>query len=164
MFSTIAHNLTIPAGTVLLVLGGGCHRQPAGTAPSPTASDSIDVGYGTQAKRNVTGAISQMDSGATRGKAVTMADLLSGRDPALEVTRLPNGGISLRIRGGRSMLASNEPLVVIDGIPQRMDNAVLQDIDPRDVATISVLKDAGSLAAYGSRGSNGVLLITTKKH
>jgi len=164
MSSSIARHLMIPAGAIVLALGYGCHRPPAGLAPTPTASDSIDVGYGTQAKRNVTGAISQMDSGASRGKALTMADLLSGRDPALEVTRLPNGGISLRIRGGRSMLASNEPLVVIDGIPQRADNAVLQDIDPRDVATISVLKDAGALAAYGSRGSNGVLLITTKKH
>ncbi len=164
MLSTTARNLTIAAGALLLAMGYGCRQQSAGAAPTPTASDSIDVGYGTQAKRNVTGSISQMDSGASRGKALTMADLLSGRDPALEVTRLPDGGLSLRIRGGRSINASNEPLVVIDGVPQRADNAVLQDIDPRDVATISVLKDAGSLAAYGSRGSNGVLLITMKKH
>jgi TonB-dependent SusC/RagA subfamily outer membrane receptor len=164
MSGTIARHLTISAGVVLLALSYGCRQHPAGAAPTPTTSDSVDVGYGTQAKRNVTGSISQMDSGASRGKALTMADLLSGRDPALEVTRLPDGGLSLRIRGGRSINASNEPLVVIDGIPQRADNAVLQDIDPRDVATISVLKDAGSLAAYGSRGSNGVLLITLKKH
>src|SRR5258708_32633845 len=123
MLSTTARNLTIAAGALLLAAVYGCRQQSAGAAPTPTASDSIDVGYGTQAKRNLTGAISQMDSGATRGKALTMADLLTGRDPALEVTRLPDGGISLRIRGGRAVLAAHKPLVLIAGSPHATDES-----------------------------------------
>src|SRR5258708_31023290 len=125
MLSTTARNLTIAAGALLLAAVYGCRQQSAGAAPTPTASDSIDVGYGTQAKRNVTGSISQMDSGASRGKALTMADLLSGRDPALEVTRLPDGGLSLRIRGGRSIKAPKRPPSVLCCDPERPGNTVL---------------------------------------
>jgi TonB-dependent starch-binding outer membrane protein SusC len=79
--------------------------------------------------------------------------------------RLPNGRLSVRIRGSHSMLANDEPLYVVDGLPISPQNidVVLAGIDPRDVERIDVLKDAGSTAIYGSRGASGVILITTKR-
>ncbi len=147
-----------------ILLASGCQHQPPSTSPAPSAQDSIDVGYGTQAKHDVTGSISAVDGhDARRTTATNIADLLDGRVAGLDVRRLPNGAVSIRIRGDRSLLSSGEPLIVVDGIPRTANDGVLQDLDPRDVASISVLKDAGSLAAYGSRGANGVILITTKK-
>jgi TonB-dependent SusC/RagA subfamily outer membrane receptor len=92
-----------------------------------------------------------------------MADFLEGRVPGLEVRRLSAGSISVRIRGDRSLLKDGEPLYVIDGIPMQGGTGLLPDLDPRDVRSVEVLKDAGSLAAYGSRGANGVILINLKR-
>jgi TonB-dependent SusC/RagA subfamily outer membrane receptor len=84
--------------------------------------------------------------------------------PGLTVIRLPNGDISLRIRGDRSFQGDNEPLLVIDGRPVRGDiGAALAGLAPRDIERIDVLKDAGSTAIYGSQGANGVIIITTKR-
>jgi len=144
-----------------------CHTGPHGPKlPATGGGDSVQVGYGTQARRNVVGAISTIDGDSARksGTVTSMFDMLEGRVPGLEVRRLSSGLLTLRIRGSRSLLASGEPLLVVDGIP--MDGSagtLLTDMDPRDVKRVEVLKDAGSLAAYGSRGANGVLLITTKK-
>lgn len=141
-----------------------CHRQPVDNEPTPAAPDSVHIAYGTRAPRDIIGSISTVDSTAEkRSSATSLADLLIGRVPGLEVRRLANGQFSLRIRGDRSILGNNEPLIVLDGMPLQPDNGLFQDLDPRDVASISVLKDAGSLAAYGSRGANGVILITTKR-
>ena len=143
-----------------------CHGSPATPSPAPTPPerDSIHIAYGTQAQRDVVGSVSTVDStDALRTSARSLVDLLAGSLPGVEVRRLSNGRLSLRIRGTRSINGNSEPLVVLDGVPLEPDNAILQDLDPRDVASISVLKDAGSLAAYGSRGANGVILITTKK-
>jgi TonB-dependent SusC/RagA subfamily outer membrane receptor len=93
-----------------------------------------------------------------------MADMLDGRFAGVEVRRLANGGMSVRIRGQHSIKGNGEPLYVIDGIPQHsVANGVLDDIDPRDVQSIEVLKDGSSTAVYGARGANGVILITTKR-
>jgi TonB-dependent SusC/RagA subfamily outer membrane receptor len=93
-----------------------------------------------------------------------MADLLEGRFPGVEVTRLSSGGISVRIRGQRTFQGSSEPLYVIDGIPlSAAPGGVLMDLDPRDIKSIDVLKDAAATSVYGSRGANGVVLITTKR-
>lgn len=148
---------------LLLLFAAGCHRQPGAEAPHPVAQDSVQVGYGKEARRDITGAVSQVNTAGHHATATTMADLLEGRIAGLVVTRLPDGGVSLRIRGDRSINSDGEPLLVVDGLPMMDGSALLQDLDPRDVASISVLKDAGSLAAYGSRGANGVILITTKK-
>ena len=147
----------------VLLLAAACHRQPVAAAPTPTTQDSVQVGYGKEAKRNVTGAVSEVTTAGRHATATSMADLLEGRVAGLVVTRLPNGAVSLRIRGDRSINSDGEPLLVIDGVPITDSSSLLQDMDPRDVASISVLKDAGSLAAYGSRGAHGVILITTKK-
>jgi TonB-dependent SusC/RagA subfamily outer membrane receptor len=145
-----------------LVLAVGCH-QSRGTRPARPMPDSVDVGYGTQARRDVTGSVTKVNiEDAKQGTVTSMADLLEGRVPGLEVRRLSGGRVSVRIRGDRSINSSGEPLFVVDGIPTS-NEGTLPDLDPRDVTSISVLKDAGSLAAYGSRGANGVILISTKK-
>ena len=164
MSSRIKTAVRVLAASFSLHEVAGCHRQTASKTDAPAVPDSVRVAYGTQAPRDMTGAVGRVDSTATRrGTAMNLADLLEGRVPGLEVRRLPNGRVSLRIRGDRSINSNNEPLIVLDGVPMSPDNAILQDLDPREVASISVLKDAGSLAAYGSRGANGVILITTKK-
>ena len=145
-----------------------CHggQPPAGRAgATPAANDSVEVGYGRQARRDVTGAISRIDGDSARQSTpTTLADLLETRVPGLEVRRLRNGGVSVRIRGVRSLVAQSEPLYVIDGVPKKPGpDGVLPDIDPRDISSIDVLRDGGSLAAYGSRGANGVILITMRR-
>ncbi|HKO15152.1 MAG TPA: TonB-dependent receptor plug domain-containing protein [Gemmatimonadaceae bacterium] len=149
---------------VVVLFSSGCHRQPPTGRSATAPADSVQVGYGKQAKRDVTGAISEVSGKDGRHvTATSLADLLEGRVPGLEVKRLADGSVSLRIRGDRSFTSSGEPLIVLDGIPVQTANGILQDLDPREVASISVLKDAGSLAAYGSRGANGVIIITTRK-
>jgi TonB-dependent starch-binding outer membrane protein SusC len=166
--SALGLRLTVPASALSAVLVvAGCHNGPnSPKLPATGGGDSVQVGYGTQSRRNVIGAISSIDGDSARksGTVTSMFDMLEGRVPGLEVRKLSSGALTLRIRGSRSLLAESEPLLVVDGIP--MDGGagmLLADMDPRDVKRIEVLKDAGSLAAYGSRGANGVLLITTKK-
>jgi TonB-dependent SusC/RagA subfamily outer membrane receptor len=154
--------------TSLFAVGTGCHRgqSPTGRAGATrAANDSVEVGYGRQARRDVTGAISRIDADSARQSTpTTLADLLETRVPGLEVHRLRNGGVSVRIRGVRSLTAPGEPLYVVDGVPKQPGaDGILPDIDPRDIATIDVLRDGGSLAAYGSRGANGVILITMRR-
>jgi TonB-dependent SusC/RagA subfamily outer membrane receptor len=159
--------VTRPAVAAIGVVMAACYHR-SGTQqpehPAATATDSVQIAYGTKAQRDVIGSITTVDSTAIkRSPSMRLADVLVGRVPGLEVRTLANGQISLRIRGERSLLGNNEPLIVLDGVPLQPDNALFQDLDPRDVASVTVLKDAGSLAAYGSRGTNGVILITTKK-
>lgn len=90
-------------------------------------------------------------------------NVLMAKVPGIWVTRTPDGGIAVRIRGSTSLYGSNEPLYVIDGIPiQPGPNGSLSGINPRDIASIEVLKDATSTAMYGMRGANGVIVIKTK--
>lgn len=89
---------------------------------------------------------------------------LEGRVAGVTVMRTANGSIAVRIRGVSSFLASNEPLYVLDGSPfEPGSNGVLTGINPRDIASIEVLKDPGDTAIYGIRGANGVIVITTKR-
>lgn len=100
----------------------------------------------------------------TKDPAQPIEEVLSGRFPGVEVNRTANGGIAVRIRGGSSILGSNEPLYVIDGVPINPGpGGSLAGINPYDIESIEVLKDAASTAMYGSRGSNGVILIKMKK-
>lgn len=140
-----------------------CQASRPLPAPGPATRDSVDIGYGRQASRDVTGSVASLQGDAThRPQPTSLADLLDGRFAGVEVTRLPSGGISVRIRGQRSFKTSGEPLYVVDGVPQHgVSNGVLDDITPADVRSIEVLKDAGATAAYGSRGANGVILIST---
>lgn len=138
------------------------------TVSLDAADQSLDevvvVGYGTQRKRDVTGAVTTVSEKALREVPVAnLQQALQGRAAGLEIQRVgnqPGSGAQIRIRGTRSITGSNEPLFVVDGIPYE---GTLNDINPNDVASVEILKDASSTAIYGSRGANGVILVTTKK-
>jgi TonB-linked SusC/RagA family outer membrane protein len=137
-------------------------------------NEVVVVGYGTQKKSNLTGSVSSISENDIKSVAITSPDqALEGRAPGVQVTQnssAPGGGTTIRIRGGNSIQGGNEPLYVIDGIPIYNDNGNsgaslngLSSIDPGDIASIEILKDASATAIYGSRGANGVVLITTKR-
>jgi TonB-linked SusC/RagA family outer membrane protein len=131
----------------------------------------IQVGYGTVKKKDATGAVVALGSKEfNKGANVTTEDLFKGRVAGLTVnsTGAPGAKSEMRIRGGSSLFASNDPLIVIDGLP--LDNntnigssSFLASLNPSTVESIAVLKDASATAIYGSRASNGVIIITTKK-
>lgn len=136
-----------------------CAQKPR-TEPEPAEPDLVDVGYGTQERSRTTAAVSSVNAGE-RG-VDTWEQLLAGRVPGLEVISGPTGMI-LRIRGASTILADSDPLVVVDGTPLSASAILFSAVSPKDVQRIEVLKDAGSTAIYGSRGANGVILVTTKK-
>jgi TonB-dependent SusC/RagA subfamily outer membrane receptor len=99
-----------------------------------------------------------------RAPGQSIEQLLTGRFPGVEVTRTPNGGISVRIRGTSSFLSNNEPLYVLDDIPMEPGpSGSLTWINPYDIASIEVLKNPAETALYGMRGANGVIVIKTKR-
>jgi TonB-dependent SusC/RagA subfamily outer membrane receptor len=150
------------AAVVLLLVG--CHSSPNGpTLPTPEPG-VVQVGYGTQDKRDVTTAVNSASGEKLRSNSPrTVPDMLVGRFPGVEVKQLPNGTASIRIRGNRSFRSSEEPLIVVDGIPQVNGGQSLYDLSPRDVESIEVLKDAAATSVFGSRGANGVILISTRR-
>ena len=127
-------------------------------------SDVVVVGYGTQRKRDITGSVASISAEQVAETPITRADqILQGRVSGVQVTQTnsePGGNVSIRIRGTNSINTGNEPLFVVDGFPGAGD---LNSINPSDIESIEVLKDASATAIYGSRGANGVVLITTKK-
>jgi TonB-dependent starch-binding outer membrane protein SusC len=126
-------------------------------------SEVVVIGYGEVKKSNVTGSIvSVKPEDLTRVPAGNVIESLQGNVPGMDVTRTSGaagGNVSIRVRGQRSLTASNEPLIIVDGIQYNS----IQDINPNDIERMEVLKDAASTAIYGSRGANGVILVTTKK-
>ncbi len=134
---------------------------------TPTAvglGDVVVVGYGTQRRENITGAISSVSNVDIQELPVIDAgSALQGRATgivALSAGNQPGEGVTIRVRGRRSLTATNEPLYVVDGIPYEGN---IVDINPRDIKSMEVLKDASATAIYGSRGANGVILITTNR-
>lgn len=131
----------------------------------------VVVGYGTVKKKDATGAVEVISAkDFNRGMNATAENLLNGRVAGLTVSTggAPGSGSTIRIRGGSSLNAKNDPLIVIDGLP--LDNedsggatSKLSSINPNDIESFSILKDASATAIYGSRASNGVIIITTKK-
>ncbi len=132
------------------------------TSKVAEVEEVVIVAYGTQKRTKVIGAIDQVGSGDIEGRAnVNATQALQGKAPNLTIQQRnnePGAGLNINIRG-ISTLGNNSPLIVIDGIVGGDINA----LNPADIESVSVLKDAGSAAIYGSRSSNGVLLITTKK-
>lgn len=124
----------------------------------------VVIGYGAVKKSDLTGAVSVVRMKDLENIPVVRVDqMLQGRIAGAEIvstTGEPGAGTSIRIRGTRSISATNEPLFVVDGVLDAINS--LNDINPSDIASIQVLKDASSTAIYGSRGSNGVIVITTK--
>lgn len=179
--------VTDQATLVISSLGYETQSVPIGTdteititmQPSANELDELVViGYGTKKKRDLTGSIESISSdeiGKTSNQDIV--SILQGRAAGVEVTSnsgAPGGGMSIRVRGNSSLNSGNSPLYVVDGIPVESnslsslngDNAGLNplaDINPNDIESIEVLKDASSTAIYGSRAANGVILITTKR-
>ena len=143
----------------------------------------VAIGYGTMKKSDLTGAVASVRSDEMQTvKVISPDQALSGRIAGVQVTQQsssPGGGVSISIRGGNSVNGDNDPLYVIDGFPVTSNNAIrsasdagvasyvspnsLSSINPNDIESIEVLKDASATAIYGARGANGVILITTKK-
>jgi TonB-linked SusC/RagA family outer membrane protein len=136
----------------------------------------VAVGYGTTRKKDLTGAVASVDGDDVTLKAAptsAVSGALQGKAPGVQVVTnsgIPGGGASVRIRGTNSITANSEPLYVIDGMPATTGTSQrdptqnpLNTINPNDIESIQVLKDASSTAIYGARGANGVVLITTKR-
>lgn len=137
-----------------------------------TLEEVVVIGYGVAKKNDLTGSVTAMKpDGKNKGLVINAQDMISGKIAGVNVTSndgAPGSGAQIRIRGGSSLNASNDPLIVIDGMA--MDNEGVKGlsnklamINPQDIESFNVLKDASATAIYGSRGSNGVIIITTKK-
>jgi len=141
-------------------------------------NDVVVVGYGTQTRKSLTGAVATINVGEVKDKPVaTFEQQLQGKAAGLQIsasTGIPGDGMFIRVRGTTSINASNDPLYVIDGVylnsnslqnitTQGQANNPLSDINPNDIESITVLKDADATAIYGARAANGVILITTKR-
>jgi TonB-dependent starch-binding outer membrane protein SusC len=135
-------------------------------------TDVVVVAYGTRLKSDLTSSVTAVSSkDFQKGFIPSSEQLLQGKVPGLQITSgggSAGGGSTIRIRGGASLNASNDPLIVIDGVPVDNNNLpgsanLLNTINPNDIESISVLKDASATALYGSRASNGVIIVTTKK-
>ncbi|MFV8362856.1 SusC/RagA family TonB-linked outer membrane protein [Flavobacterium sp. ZT3P35] len=133
----------------------------------------VQVGYGTVKKKDATGAVTVLGTkDFNKGANVTVENLLNGRVAGVTINTsgAPGSGSQIRIRGGSSLFASNDPLIVIDGLPIENNSdknfgstSILASLNPSTIESMTVLKDASATAIYGSRASNGVIIITTKK-
>ncbi|HAS41625.1 MAG TPA: SusC/RagA family TonB-linked outer membrane protein [Microscillaceae bacterium] len=181
------YTITVQSGATLIISFVGYASQEievgAQTTINVTLLDDVAlkevvvVGYGTQKKSDVTGVVTKIDTDKfNKGPIVSPDQLINGKIAGVQIqsnSGEPGGQVKVRIRGGTSVNASNEPLYVIDGVP--VDNAAInpggfQDgrnplnfLNPNDIESFTVLKDASATAIYGSRGNNGVILITTKR-
>ena len=177
-------NFTIqaPQGAQLQISYTGCQTQTVTAAPNlviellddtQMLENVVVIGYGTVKKNDLTGSVTALRPDAkNKGVVVSAQDMLSGKVAGMNVTSgdgAPGGSATIRIRGGSSLNEDgNNPLIVIDGIA--MDNSGISGVgnplslvNPQDIESFNVLKDASATAIYGSRGSNGVIIITTKK-
>ena len=136
-------------------------------------NDVVVIGYGTQRKSDLTGSVSNINSKEfNQGLISSPEQLINGKVSGVQIMRnsgSPTAGSTIRIRGGASLNASNDPLIVLDGVPLEIggisgnSSNFLSLINPNDIKSMTILKDASSTAIYGSRASNGVIIITTKK-
>lgn len=132
--------------------------------PSFTLNETVVIGYGTSRKQDLTGSVASIRMSDIQAVPVTSVDqALQGRIAGVDVVganSAPGKAASINIRGARSITASNEPLIVVDGVADAVSD--LSEISPSDIESISVLKDASSTAIYGSKGANGVIIVTTR--
>lgn len=140
---------------------------------SQVLSDVVVIGYGTTRKSDLTGSVSNVSSKDFNSGLISSPEqLINGKVSGVQImsnSGSPTAGSTIRIRGGASLNASNDPLIVLDGVPLETggisgnDGNFLALINPSDIESMTILKDASSTAIYGSRASNGVIIITTKK-
>ena len=168
--SYVGYNTVRQAVTV--VAGQNAVANAALSVNATQLSEAVVIGYGTQRRQDVTGSIATVDTRQfVRGQVTNPEQLVQGKVAGLNVTTnggQPGAGSQIRIRGGVSINASNDPLIVIDGVPVANGGLAgaanpLSLINPNDIESFSVLKDASATAIYGSRAAAGVILITTKK-
>lgn len=153
---------TLYCAITLLLAGCGSKHKPS-SQPAPEQSAA---GHDTATGSNVTGAVASVPGLDENGPHFqSVEEWLRGRVAGLQVVQQPNGDISLRIRGIEGMLDEGDALVVIDGMPVTPSNltGVLRSLNPREVASIQVLKDVSSTSAYGLKGAHGVVVISMKK-
>ncbi|MEP6998887.1 MAG: SusC/RagA family TonB-linked outer membrane protein [bacterium] len=168
---------------VTISAGGTVSVEIAMAPQAAVLSDIVVTGYGTQRRESITGSVSTVNTEEANVGVITNAQqMLQGRVAGVQITANngePGGGSQVRIRGGTSIQASNDPLYVVDGVPLQNESSVasamtpgvnaalnrnpLNAINPNDIESMTVLKDASATAIYGSRGANGVVLIQTKR-
>ncbi len=177
--------LSVPANATTLVIsslgyttqevaiGSGTVNVALVAGAGANLNEVVVIGYGTQRKKDLTSAVvSVSEKDFQQGVITSPEQLIAGKVAGVQISTnsgAPGEGSTIRIRGGASLNGSNNPLIVIDGVPvnQRLDipgsSNPLNLINPDDIESITILKDASAAAIYGSRGSNGVIIITTKK-
>ncbi|MDB5207282.1 MAG: SusC/RagA family TonB-linked outer membrane protein [Flavisolibacter sp.] len=179
-----SYSLSVPAAATTLVfssVGYGYHEAAISGLASANVTlqatagglnEVVVVAYGTRRRADLTGSVTAVSSkDFQKGFIPSPEQLLQGKVAGLQITSgggSAGGGSKIRIRGGASLSASNEPLIVIDGVPVEGNGIsgsgnLLSTINPNDIESVSVLKDASATALYGSRASNGVIIVTTKK-
>lgn len=175
--------INVPANATLVVsyvgydpmevaVNGQKHLNIVMKTNAQMLQETVVIGYGSVKKSDATGSVAVINPGEIEeGISTSAQDLLTGASPGVVVTSgggSPEGGATIRIRGGSSLSASNDPLIVLDGVPLSNDGVQgmanpLAMISPDNIESMTVLKDASATAIYGSRASNGVIIITTKK-
>ena len=165
--------LTVPAKSSVVVSYVGYKAQEVSVAgksvlnitlqeDAEMLNDVVVIGYGTVKKADLAGSVAVMDNKAFKDQPITQAtDALNGRMSGVNVVTdgIPGGSAKIRVRGSNSVTKSNDPLYVVDGMVRESG---LDGINPEDIQSMQVLKDASSTAIYGSRGANGVVIVTTK--
>lgn len=152
-------------------VNGQTHLNIVMKANAQMLQETVVIGYGSVKKSDATGSVAIVKPDEVEaGLATSVQDMLVGQTPGVVVTTAggPSGSANIRIRGGASLSASNDPLIVLDGVPLSSDTPLgmgspLSMINPESIESMTILKDASATAIYGSRASNGVIIITTKK-
>ena len=148
------------------------NAQQDSTTREKKIEEVVLIGYGQKKKSDLTGSVTALsEKDFNKGAIVSADQLINGKAPGVRITSdggKPDASPNIRIRGGASLTANNNPLIVIDGVPLDSSNPAgisnpLSLVNPNDIESFSVLKDASATAIYGSRASNGVIIITTKK-
>lgn len=175
--------INVPPTAVLIVsyvgydpmevpVNGITHHNIVMKTNAQMLAETVVIGYGSVKKSDATGSVAVINPNEiSEGISTSAQDLLTGASPGVVVTSSggnPEGGATIRIRGGASLSASNDPLIVLDGVPLSNDGVQgmanpLAMISPDNIESMTILKDASATAIYGSRASNGVIIITTKK-
>jgi iron complex outermembrane receptor protein len=149
----------------VMSLAAGCvsTQSPTADAERAAGEEEVNVGYGKQKRSEVTGAVETVDvEDAQRRRVAThLSDLIQGNVAGVQVFPAAGGGLRVRIRGINTFYGDTEPLYIVDGVPVQPGGNGVLFVNPSDVKSITVLKDAAA-AIYGSRATNGVIIIETK--
>lgn len=165
------YNTVLKVAPAFLLLGAMLSAQTKDSIDTKKIDEVVLIGYGKQKKSDLTGSITSISSKDFNGGASSPAQLIQGKTPGVQIATnsgAPGAGSSIRVRGTSSLNGNNSPLIVIDGVPQDFNGIngaadPLSLINPNDIATFDILKDASATAIYGNRATNGVILITTKR-